>query len=96
MDGGLEYLWGATYFEADGSRSFRDFWAHDREEERRAFIEFVDWIYDRWRDDPTLHVYHYASYEVSALRRLMGRYGLREHEVDTLPGPGSLLTYTPS
>ena len=84
MDGGLEYLWGATYFEADGSRSFRDFWAHDREEERRAFTEFVDWIYDRWRDDPTLHVYHYASYEVSALRRLMGRYGVREHEVDTL------------
>jgi len=31
-----------------------------------------------------MHIYHYASYEVTALRRLMGRYGVREHEVDTL------------
>ena len=84
MDGGLEYLWGATYFEHNGVRSFRDFWAHDHDEEKQAFSDFVGWVYDRWRSDPTMHIYHYAAYEVSALRRLMGRYGIREHEVDTL------------
>src|SRR4029077_20382303 len=31
-----------------------------------------------------MHVYHYAPYERSALKRLMGRYGTREAEVDRL------------
>ncbi len=84
IDGGLEYLWGATYFDDDGKRQFRDFWAHNEEEEKQAFIGFIDWVYKLWRQDPSMHIYHYASYEVSALRRLMGRYGSREHEVDTL------------
>src|SRR5262249_9218528 len=30
------------------------------------------------------HIYHYAAYEVTALRRLMGRYGTRENEIDDL------------
>ena len=84
IDGGLEYLWGATYFGASGSRKFRDFWAHDQDQEKQAFTEFVDWAYGLWRKDPSMHIYHYASYEVSALRRLMGKHGTREHHVDTL------------
>ena len=31
---------------------------------------------------PGMHVYHYASYERSALTRLMGEHGTREQEVD--------------
>ena len=31
-----------------------------------------------------MHIYHYAAYEVNALRRLMGRYATRETEVDDL------------
>ncbi len=84
IDGGLEYLWGATYFEPNGERTFCDFWAHDHDQEKQAFSDFIDWIYSRWLSDPSMHVYHYASYEVSAMRRLMGRYGVKEHEVDTL------------
>ena len=38
----------------------------------------------RWRRDPTLHVYHYASYETSAAKQLMGKYATREAEVDDL------------
>ena len=33
---------------------------------------------------PDLHVYHYAAYEITALKRLMGRYGTREDELDDL------------
>ena len=84
VDGGLEYLWGATYFDEQGNRTFRDFWAHDATQEKHAFKHFVDWVYGLWRSDPSMHIYHYASYEISALRRLMGKYGTREHEVDTL------------
>ncbi len=31
-----------------------------------------------------MHIYHYANYEIAACRKLMGRYGVCEHEVDQL------------
>jgi uncharacterized protein len=77
--GGLEYLWGVS--DAEG---YRAFWAHDRESEQRALEDFVDFVRKRLARDPGLHVYHYASYEPSALKRLMGRYGTREDEIDDL------------
>ncbi|SCA55935.1 conserved hypothetical protein [Candidatus Terasakiella magnetica] len=84
MEGGLEYLWGVTYFKENGERDFRDFWAHDHEQEKVAFSDFIRWAYDRWLKYPDMHIYHYASYEISAIRKLMGRYGVCEYEVDTL------------
>jgi len=80
---GLEYLFGAVTMEQDGLR-FHDWWAHDPAEEKRAFEGFVDWAHARWRTDSAMHVYHYASYEKSALRRLMAKHATREHEVDDL------------
>jgi uncharacterized protein len=84
VEGGLEYLFGAAHLDKDGKLRFQDWWAHDNKEEKAAFEGFVDWAYARWKADPTMHIYHYAKYEVSALRRLMGRYGTREDEVDNL------------
>jgi uncharacterized protein len=81
---GLEYLWGATYFDEQGNRDFIDFWAHDHEQETMAFVSFIQWAYDRWQRDPQMHIYHYANYEIAACKRLMGRYGVCEHEVDQL------------
>ena len=78
---GLEYLFGAVYLNA-GEPEFIDWWAHDTTQEQRAFEEFVDWAYARWQADPTLHIYHYAAYEVSTLTRLMGKYATREREID--------------
>lgn len=78
--GGLEYLFGVV--DTDGR--FTAFWAHDRESERRAFEQLVDFLHARLHAEPALHVYHYAAYEVTALRRLMGQYGTREREVDDL------------
>ena len=83
MDGGLEYLWGNSYFEGD-KLAFKDFWAHNRKEEQKAFEDFVDWIMKRWQDDHQMHVYHYAQYELTVLKRLMSRYASREEEVDQL------------
>ena len=45
----------------------------------------------RLERDPDLHVYHYAPYEPTALKRLMGRYGTREAEVDRLLREGVLV-----
>lgn len=79
----LEYLFGATYVEEDRLR-FRDWWAHDGVAEQRAFEGFIDWVYERFRREPAMHVYHYAQYETAALKRLMGRFGTREDEMDVL------------
>jgi uncharacterized protein len=80
VDGSLEYLWGVL----DPESRFTAIWAHDRAGERAALEQFVDLVHARLRGDPGMHVYHYASYELSVLRRLAGRYGTREEEVDEL------------
>lgn len=84
IEGGLEYLWGATYYDEQGNRTFKDFWAHTHEQEKQAFSEFIQWVYARWKQDPSMHIYHYAPYEITACRKLMGRYGVCEFEVDEL------------
>jgi len=82
-DGGLEYLLGATHLE-EGERRFADWWAHDSAQEKRSFEGFIDWVHGRWRCDASMHVYHYAAYEVLAVKHLMGKYGTREDQVDEL------------
>ena len=79
----LEYLFGAVV-PAGESPDFLDWWAHDAAGEQRALEEFIDWVVERRRKHPDLHVYHYAAYEPSAIGRLMGKYATREDEVDEL------------
>ena len=51
----------------------------------------MDFIIERLERDPAMHVYHYAPYEPTALKRLMGRHGTREEEVDRLLRGGVLV-----
>ena len=80
---------------SDGT--FHAIWSRDEageftlDAERRAFERLIDFIIDRLDRDPTMHVYHYAPYEPTALKRLMGRYGTREAEVDRLLREGVLV-----
>jgi predicted RecB family nuclease len=83
LDGGLEYLFGIVEI-VDGTPIYHPFWAHDRAEEKRAFEHLIDFIADRRRCNPDLHIYHYAAYEPTAIGRLMGAHGTREAEVDDL------------
>jgi len=91
-EGGLEYLWGVAYHREDGggpptdlaSGDYRAFWAHDAEQELRVFEVFIDWVIERRTRFPELHVYHYAPYETTAIKRIMGRSGSREREVNEL------------
>lgn len=80
LDGGLEYLFGVL----DVAGNFTPIWAHDRDQEKLAFERFVDLVIARLDANPGMHVYHYAPYEPNALKRLMGRHGTREAEVDRL------------
>ncbi|MCF6148671.1 MAG: TM0106 family RecB-like putative nuclease [Candidatus Kuenenia sp.] len=79
----LEYLFGAVYIE-NGEPKFTDWWAHNPLEEKKAFESFIDWVVQRWQIDPSMHIYHYAAYEQTALKRLMNKYGTREDRVDDL------------
>jgi predicted RecB family nuclease len=83
--GGLEYLFGVYGFNGQtGSLEFNDWWAHDRVEEKRAFEGFMDWVFARWKGNPGMHIFHYAAYEVSAVRRLSTFHDTRQEEVDDL------------
>ncbi|MGH7727575.1 MAG: TM0106 family RecB-like putative nuclease [Vulcanimicrobiaceae bacterium] len=77
----LEYLFG-LYLPRENE--YRPFWATQRRNERTAFEALVDFLAERHKRYPRMHVYHYAPYETAALRRLMGHYGTRENEVDRL------------
>ncbi|MBV8067057.1 MAG: TM0106 family RecB-like putative nuclease [Candidatus Eremiobacteraeota bacterium] len=79
---GLEYLFGCWL--PDDEQQFQRFWGLDRAREKRAFEEFIDFIVERRKRYPGLHVYHFASYEKDALRRLAQQHSTRENEVDDL------------
>src|SRR3954451_21720531 len=83
FEDGLEYLFGVTAVE-NGEPQFRAFWATSRSEEKRAFEDFIDYVMERLERFPDMHVYHYAPYEPTALKRLMGLHATREDEVDHL------------
>lgn len=77
---GREYLAGL----GDRHGGFAALWAHDRDEERALTVSLVDRLLARAREFRDMHVYHYAPYEVTALKRLVARHGVREAELDQL------------
>jgi predicted RecB family nuclease len=81
--GGLEYLFGSIIRNGQETE-FIPFWAHDRQAEAKAFADFVDFAVERLRRYPSAHVYHYASYEVSAMTNLSERHGIKAQEVEWL------------
>ena len=83
-EGGLEFLFGYAFKDAAGIESYKADWALSRADERAAFERFVDFVIARLEVHPDLHIYHYASYEPAALKRLMGRYATRESEIDRM------------
>lgn len=83
-ENGLEYLFGYAYAGDNGDMNYIADWAFDRESEKACFERFMDFITARREAYPKMHVYHFAPYEPSALKRLMGRYASREDDVDNL------------
>jgi uncharacterized protein len=78
---GLEYLFGAITHDTEKD-VFKDFWAHNPAQEKKAFEEFVDWVEARRAKWKHLHIYHYASYERTRMGALAARYGTREDIID--------------
>lgn len=78
-EGGLEYLHGIW---CDGQ--FRAFWAHDHAAEAKALEELLAFFRARLDAFPSARIYHYAAYEITALRRLTTKYGIGEAFLDRL------------
>ena len=88
---GLDYLFGLV--EAD--ETFRTFWAHDLAEEKQALVDFLHYVSERRREHPSLHIYHYASYERTHLLSIAARHGVGEDAVDDLLRNGVLVDLYP-
>ncbi|NOD36637.1 MULTISPECIES: TM0106 family RecB-like putative nuclease [unclassified Ruegeria] len=74
---GLEYLHGVW----DG-KEFTALWAHNRAAERQSLLDLFDLFDARLSANPNAHIYHYAAYEITALRRLCTQYGVGEAQLD--------------
>nr|BDT27422.1 TM0106 family RecB-like putative nuclease [Bacteriovorax sp. HI3] len=89
-DLGIEYLWGFSYCQ-NGKLQYEHRWSFDFKEEKENFEWFIDYVMIRKKKHPNFKIYHYASYETGALKRLMGRYGTKEIEVDHLLRTGTFV-----
>jgi predicted RecB family nuclease len=76
---GLEYLFGWLYQD-----KYYDLWAKNDAEEKHALESFTDTVMKILADDPDMHIYHFGAYEQSALKRLVGKYAVKEEELDKL------------
>jgi len=95
LDDGVDYLFGIL----DVRGEFTAIWSFDPETpadvtatgEKAGFERLMDLLIERLERYPNMHVYHYAPYEPSALKRLMGRHATREDEVDRLLRGGVMI-----
>ena len=79
----LEYLIGICFKEKDSIRTtYKSWWAHNALEEKKAFEGCVDWVEKRLEKYPNLKIYHYGSYEKSAIRRKAQQYSTKEAVID--------------
>lgn len=78
-EGGLEYLHGVWC-----QGKFRSFWAHDHAAERKALADLLEFFRTHLASHPSARIYHYAPYEITALRRLTTKYGVGENFLDRL------------
>jgi predicted RecB family nuclease len=81
---GREYLFGVVLMDAASEPKYECRWALSASDEKEAFRWFVDAVNDRWAHHPSMHIFHFAPYEPSALKRLMGRHGVCEDEIDRM------------
>src|SRR6056300_1028888 len=79
--GGLEYLLGIYYIE-NGKENFKALWSHNKEEEKKNVIEFFDFTKSHFEKYPNSKIYHYGSYEITALLKLTSFHKVKGIEYD--------------
>ncbi|MEP7040097.1 MAG: TM0106 family RecB-like putative nuclease [Chloroflexota bacterium] len=93
FEDGLEYLFGVM--DVDGA--WHAIWSNDASgdftfaAEKAAFETLMDLFTSQVERFPDAHIYHFHSYEPSALKHLMGKHATREDEVDRLLRGGIMI-----
>ncbi len=91
FEGGREYLFGLVTIGVDGAPVYHSYWGFNDQDERASFESVMDLIVASIAAHPGMHVYHYAPYEATAFKRLMGKYTTREEEFDGMLREGRLV-----
>jgi uncharacterized protein len=83
---GLEYLMGVLNApeHVDDKPAYQALWSFNRTNEKEAFSKFIALVMERWKKHPGMHVYHYAPYEPTQMKRMAGQHGVCIDEVDQL------------
>ena len=79
--GGLEYLLGIYYIENDKVK-FKALWSHNKIEEKKNLIEFFEFTKSHFKKYPSSKIYHYGSYEITALLKLTSLHKVKGIEYD--------------
>ncbi len=79
--GGLEYLFGIFYIE-NGKENFKALWSHNKSEEKKNLIKFFDFTKQHFEKYPNSKIYHYGSYEITALLKLSSFHKVKGIEYD--------------
>ena len=77
----LEYLFG-VYFEEQGKKIYKSFWAHNKDEEKKTIIDFFKFTNNHFKKYPNSKIYHYAPYEINALERLTSIHKVNSVDYD--------------
>ncbi|GAA3931652.1 TM0106 family RecB-like putative nuclease [Microbacterium soli] len=88
---GIDYLFGWV----DDSEQYTALWAHTFADEKRALLDFLEFVKLRRRTHPDLHIYHYAPYETTHLSAMAARHGVGEADVDRLLREGVFVDLYP-
>ena len=80
---GLEYLFG-IHFRTFHEPMFKKFVSKNHYEEKKSFEELIDFFYKHIQKFNNSSIYHYGSYEITALKRLSSKYNTKNQELDHL------------
>jgi predicted RecB family nuclease len=94
--GGLFFLFGWLCCDeaedgAGGAWTYHARWAHDLDEEGEQVGELIEYLAERRKRRPGMHVYHYNHTERSTLERLARQHGVGELLLDELVGTGAFV-----
>ena len=80
---GLEYLFGLYYFENDKPK-FKYFEAHNKNDEKKALVNLLEFIGEHLKKYPESYIYHYNHYEKTALINLVKKHDTNFAQVNDL------------
>lgn len=90
-DAGLFFLLGLVERKGDEIWAYRTWWAHDLQQEADAVTALVEYLVERRRQFPGMHVYHYNHTERSALQRMTATHGVAEAALTELVETGAFV-----